>query len=94
MAVERLGGLGELEEVCEVRGRGLMLAIEFQGPRAGDLAQKVMATAVARGMILHTAGLRHEVIRLMPPLNIEEEVLTEGLDRLAAIVREVCAIAA
>jgi len=94
MAIERLVGLSDLEEVREVRGRGLMIAIEFQGPRAGDLAQKVMATAVARGMILHTAGLRHEVIRLMPPLNIEEEVLTEGLDRLAAIVREVCALAA
>ncbi|MDA8332410.1 MAG: aminotransferase class III-fold pyridoxal phosphate-dependent enzyme [Candidatus Dormibacteraeota bacterium] len=90
-AVERLAPLGDLEEIREVRGRGLMVAIEFRGPRAGDLAQRVMATAVARGMILHTAGLRHEVIRLMPPLNIEEQILADGLDRLVAIVREVCA---
>ncbi len=82
--------LEELAEVREVRGRGLMVAVEFAGPQGGRLARGVVESAFRRGLIVHTAGLRHEVIRLMPPLNLTEEQLRLGTEVLAAAVREVC----
>ena len=90
LAVAELAPLVDLPEVLEVRGRGLMVALEFQGPSGGARAQAVVAGALADGMILHMAGLRHEVIRLMPPLNIGADVLREALSRLRGVVERVC----
>lgn len=88
--LRELGPLEKLPDVREVRGRGLMVAIEFSGGRGGELARGVVERAFQRGLIVHTAGLGHEVIRLMPPLNLTEEQLQMGIEELAAAVREVC----
>ncbi|MDA8332844.1 MAG: aspartate aminotransferase family protein [Candidatus Dormibacteraeota bacterium] len=88
--LRELDPLAKLPEVREVRGRGLMVAIEFSGPRGGARASGVVERALRRGLIVHTAGLGHEVIRLMPPLNLTEEQLQTGIEELAAAVREVC----
>ncbi|MHB1575251.1 MAG: aspartate aminotransferase family protein [Candidatus Dormibacteria bacterium] len=93
-AIQHLAPLLDLPEVLEVRGRGLMVAVEFQGERAGQLAHEVVVESLRAGMVLHTAGLRHEVIRLMPPLNIGTELWSSALDRLMEVVREVCSPAA
>ncbi|HUY55777.1 MAG TPA: aspartate aminotransferase family protein [Candidatus Nanopelagicaceae bacterium] len=90
MALEQLAPLRDLPEVREIRGRGLMVAVEFAAPRGGELAQRVMAEALGQGIVLHTAGLGHEVIRLMPPLNIPSDVFQAGLETLSSIVRTVC----
>ncbi len=87
LALERLSGLRELGAVRDVRGRGLMVAVDFADPDGGDLAEQVVAKALAAGMILHMAGLNHEVIRLMPPLNIEKATFADALARIAQIVR-------
>ena len=87
LALERLFGLRNLDTVRDVRGRGLIVVIEFGGPDGGALAQQVTADALDAGMILHMAGLGHEVIRLMPPLNIEEATFAAALDLIVEIVR-------
>jgi 4-aminobutyrate aminotransferase len=87
LAVERLRTMADAAPVRDVRGRGLMVALEFDGPGAGALAQHVMQAALADGMILHLAGLRHEVIRLMPPLNIDETVWLEAVGRIAELAQ-------
>lgn len=86
-ALRRLAPLRDMPVVREVRGRGLMVAIEFAGVQGGALAQRVTAEALTNGIILHMAGLRHEVIRFMPPLNIGEETFLQALDRIMAIIR-------
>lgn len=88
-AVKRLGVLSNLHAVRDVRGRGLMVAIEFEGERAGEIAEAAARKALERHMILHMAGLRHEVIRLMPPLNIEKPLFRDALDTLTEIIRTV-----
>ncbi len=90
MALEQLAPLRALPQVREIRGRGLMVAVEFAAPGGGELAQRVMAEALHEGIVLHTAGLGHEVIRLMPPLNIPTDVFQAGLEKLASVVRAVC----
>ena len=87
LALERLSPLSALGEVRDVRGRGLMVAVEFGGDRRDRIVGEVIRRGVEAGMVMHAAGLHHEVLRLMPPLNIERDVLSEALDRLAEIVR-------
>ncbi|GAA2202226.1 aminotransferase class III-fold pyridoxal phosphate-dependent enzyme [Sinomonas flava] len=87
---ERFEPLLALDGVVSVRGRGAMMAIEFgdaSGPRA-DLAKAASAAANAAGVLTLTCGTHGNVIRLLPPLGIEPEVLDEGLAVLEAAVRE------
>ena len=61
--------------VGDVRGLGLMLALEFVKPDEGDgrvpapeLAKRVLAEALARKLIVLSAGSYANVVRIIPPL--------------------------
>ncbi|MET3934766.1 aminotransferase class III-fold pyridoxal phosphate-dependent enzyme [Arthrobacter sp. OAP107] len=87
----RLEPLLALDGVADVRGRGAMMAIEFSdgsGPR-GDLAVAVAKKANAHGVLTLRCGTNGNVIRLLPPLGIEADVLDEGLAVLEACIRSV-----
>jgi 4-aminobutyrate aminotransferase/(S)-3-amino-2-methylpropionate transaminase len=74
--------------IGDVRGRGAMLAVELVEP--GSRAPNAAATAVIaaachqEGLVTLTAGTYGNVLRFLPPLVIGEDLLTEGLDILAA----------
>jgi len=67
--------------VAEVRGRGLMMAIEFADgddltPRP-DLAKGLLAEAMARNVLLLTCGTYGQAVRIIPPLvTTDDEVQT------------------
>jgi 4-aminobutyrate aminotransferase len=99
---ERLGrrlldGIAERALACasvaEVRGRGMMIGIEFADPGAlvprPDLVKALMAEALARNLLLLSCGTRGQVVRIIPPLvTTDDEVdLALGIigDGLAAI---------
>lgn len=63
-----------------VRGRGLIHGLGFD---VKGLAQEVARVAFERGLILETSGARGEVLKLLPPLTIDEAYLKIGLERLA-----------
>jgi 4-aminobutyrate aminotransferase len=61
--------------IGDVRGLGLMLALEFVKPGEGDgrvpnpdVTKRVQAEALARRLILLTAGTYVNVVRIIPPL--------------------------
>lgn len=87
--------LVELDLVAEVRGRGAMMAIEFADPGTlaprADLAQRISAACHAAGVITLTCGTFGNVIRLLPPLVIDDAVLEAGLEILAASIRSIAA---
>ncbi len=87
-ALARLEDLAGLPEIREVRGRGLMLAVEFQGQDAAAHVERVLRRGLERGLYLHPAGVRHEVIRLMPPLNIGESALLDAIGVVADVIQE------
>lgn len=62
-----------------VRGRGMI-----QGLAAADaaVAGKISAQAFAHGLVIETSGAQGEVVKLLPPLTIEDGLLSEGLDLL------------
>ena len=70
--------------IGEVRGRGAMIAIELVEPSTGApdsaLTARVAAACHAAGVIVLTCGTYGNVLRLLPPLAIPEDLLVEGLD--------------
>ncbi|WP_370945035.1 diaminobutyrate--2-oxoglutarate transaminase [Amycolatopsis sp. cg5] len=58
------------------KGRGLARGIEFEN---GELAGKVCAAAFDRGLLMETAGPDGEVMKLLPPLTVTDDEITEGL---------------
>ena len=74
--------------IGDVRGRGAMVAIELVDPTTRE-PDAALTAAVARrtageGVIVLTCGTYGNVIRLLPPLAIGDELLAEGLDVLLA----------
>ncbi len=81
---------GQHPAIGDVRGLGAMLAIELvdrdtKAPRK-DLAQRVVAEALSRGLVLLTAGTFGNVVRVLVPLTIDDPVLEEGLAVLETAV--------
>ena len=72
--------------VLEVRGCGLMLGLRLD-PQALS-AQDAFLQAAAAGVLVAPAG--DNVLRMLPALNIEDEILQEGLDMLAGVLAGGC----
>jgi len=80
--------------VGEVRGRGLMIGIEMVISKdtkepATDMVKKIQTKCFKRGVIVWKAGRYSNVIRLLPPLVITEELLQKGLEILIETIKEV-----
>jgi 4-aminobutyrate aminotransferase/(S)-3-amino-2-methylpropionate transaminase len=70
--------------IGDVRGRGAMLAIELVTDAATkepakDITAKAVAECHQQGLIVIKAGTYDNVIRLLPPLTIDDGLLEEGL---------------
>ena len=66
---------GKYQAIGDARGLGLMVAIELVKPGIGDgrtpdpdLTKRIQAEALARKLIVLTAGTYVNVIRIIPPL--------------------------
>jgi 4-aminobutyrate aminotransferase/(S)-3-amino-2-methylpropionate transaminase len=72
--------------IGEVRGRGAMQAIELVIPGSkepnSDAMNKVIKYCQQKGVLILSAGTYSNVIRLLPPLVIPENLLREGLSIL------------
>jgi 4-aminobutyrate aminotransferase-like enzyme len=93
VAATRLGerlrtGLNDIQtridQVGDVRGLGPMLAIELVNDRttkepAAEFVTRTIAEALERGLLLMGSGIFSNVIRFLPPLNIEDAQLDRGL---------------
>jgi 4-aminobutyrate aminotransferase/(S)-3-amino-2-methylpropionate transaminase len=92
VVVPRLRRLqAEDNRIGDVRGLGAMVAVELvrrdsTEPDA-ELAKLVATAAHRQGVIVLTCGTYGNVLRLLPPLAISDELLVEGLDVLADALR-------
>ena len=50
------------------------------------LAARIAAEAYRRNLLVETSGREDQVVKLLPPLTIDEETLSEGLGRLGEAV--------
>lgn len=82
---------GRHEAIGDVRGRGLMVGMEFVKSRAGKepdpaASRRVVDTAFQHGLLL--LGCGKSVIRLAPPLVIDEVDIDRGLELLGAVLSD------
>ena len=68
---------GEFEVIAEVRGLGLLLAVQF----ADTISAEVIAACNEVGLLLNP--VRPNVVRFMPPLTVTESEIDEGLQLFA-----------
>ena len=90
-ALTSLASRQGMEPIGDVRGVGAMVAMEFVEDRATrapapTLTNRIIVEAERRGLILLTCGTRANVVRFLPALTIEDEILEEGLKILEASI--------
>ena len=71
--------------IAEVRGRGLMLGAVLRDEWAGR-AGELVETCRRHGVLVLQAG--SDVLRFLPPLDITDEELDDGMDRLEAALAD------
>ncbi|MFJ5599835.1 aspartate aminotransferase family protein [Micromonospora parva] len=90
--------VGGLDCVAEVRGKGLMLGVEFvrSGTSEPDpvLTNRVFEAAREGGLLAGKGGLHGNVLRMGPPLTLTEAEAREGLAILVDAIRSCAGVAA
>ena len=79
----------EVPEIAEVRGKGLMIGVEFARPDGTPdqaLTTGVMEAAKAEGLLIGKGGLYGNTLRIAPPLSVTEEEAEEGLEKLTRAI--------
>jgi 4-aminobutyrate aminotransferase/(S)-3-amino-2-methylpropionate transaminase len=77
---------GRYAVIGDVRGRGMMNAIELVADRSTkeplDAAtmNAIMSRCLEQGVIVLTAGTHGNVVRLLAPITIDDALLADGLD--------------
>jgi 4-aminobutyrate aminotransferase/(S)-3-amino-2-methylpropionate transaminase len=89
IVAERFARMQErFPQIGDARGRGAMRAIELvedpatKEPLAAPTMAAITTHALEQGVILLTAGTYGNVVRLLPPLTIDEALLRDALDVL------------
>ncbi|PYC73573.1 diaminobutyrate--2-oxoglutarate transaminase [Streptomyces tateyamensis] len=87
-ATERLQGFGAesaaLLPGLAVRGRGMVLGLDLAAIGGAERAARVQRYCFEHGLIVELAGRHDEVVKVMPPLTIDQHRLSQGL----AVLRE------
>ncbi|MCY0904566.1 4-aminobutyrate--2-oxoglutarate transaminase [Arthrobacter sp. H14-L1] len=99
IVMDRLGALaaemGDGGIIGDLRGRGAMLAVELVRPGTArttkepnaEATKAVAAACLQAGVVILTCGTYGNVVRLLPPLVISDELLNDGLDVLVEAIR-------
>lgn len=80
-----------IDSRLELRGRGLIWGIEFGNIPVKGLADRIEEKCFEHGLIIEGAGRKNSVVKLMPPLVISDEELTEGMEIIKKSVQEILA---
>ena len=86
-SADAIGGLrsagADLAVAQEVRGKGLMFAVDLVDPGTGEpsqlLAGRVLEAARERGLLIGKGGLYGHTLRMAPPMTLTEDEAREGL---------------
>jgi 4-aminobutyrate aminotransferase len=98
MGIKLLKGLQEIQKkydfIGEVRGLGLMLALEIVKPDGnkipdGEKAFKILNIMLDSGLLGYMAGPTGNVVRLIPPLIVNPEQIEKALEIMEVSMRSV-----
>jgi predicted acetylornithine/succinylornithine family transaminase len=69
--------------IAEVRGRGLLCAVQFDA----DIAEQIAREALAEGLLLN--NLRPNVLRIAPPLTVTDDEIDEAVEKLDRVLTKI-----
>lgn len=86
---ELVAGLGKIaaedDRIGDIRGRGLMIGVEFVTDRAtresdSTLPDRLMAACADAGLLVLTCGHSHQVVRWIPPIDVTAAEISEAVE--------------
>jgi 4-aminobutyrate aminotransferase/(S)-3-amino-2-methylpropionate transaminase len=82
------------DRIGDVRGRGLMVGVEFVRDRATrdpDTAtsEALIAGCADQGLLVLNCGTHHNVIRFLPPIDATPEEISRGIEMFGAALRAI-----
>ncbi len=84
-----------IAHIGDIRQVGAMIAIELNDPQTkaplADITKKLVANSNHAGVILLSCGVKGNVIRFLPPLTIEPELVVKGLEIVKAELQKLIA---
>jgi diaminobutyrate-2-oxoglutarate transaminase len=83
--------LGSRSDVVEIRGRGLMVGIEFahEDGSPKQWAKRISEACVQRGLLVYPGGHHANVVGMLPPLVSSDEQLLTAVDVLGSVLEEI-----
>src|SRR5690606_3307482 len=73
------------EHGLSTRGRGMMRGIDIG---SGETAAAITEACFAQGLIIETSGAHDEIVKVLAPLVIDDELLSSGLDIVERSIRK------
>jgi len=94
--IQLMTGLRKLQEeysqIGDVRGKGLMVGTEFivdgRADKAKQLVKGVIHSAEEKGLLLLSCGTYDNTLRWIPPVNVTEEQINDGLRIFGETLKE------
>jgi diaminobutyrate-2-oxoglutarate transaminase len=80
--------IAPLRKGIEARGIGLVWGIDFSNCGGGAFAERVASRCFKLGLIAERVGREDTVLKIMPPLTIEAELLEKGCAIIRQAIRE------
>lgn len=80
--------IAPLDSRISYRGIGLIWGVDFSGFDK-DMTKPLIAACFKNGLIVERVGRDNNVLKLMPPLVIEDSLLLKGLDILKNSLKEI-----
>ena len=79
--------LNKFSDISDItlKGRGMIRGIEFNDI---DMAMKILSACFSKGLIVETCGAEDQVIKLLPPLNIDDKILEQGINILHTSIKK------
>lgn len=78
--------INNINHKAKIKGRGMIKGIEFKDNK---VAREVSALCFSNKLIVETCGSHDQVIKLLPPINIEDDHLAHGINILKKSISEV-----
>ncbi len=82
--------IAPLNDKLIIRGKGLLFGIDFiKLDPSGNLAKKAVDECFKNRVIVERAGRENAVLKIMPPLNIDQKTMLAGLEVVKEAVKAV-----
>jgi 4-aminobutyrate aminotransferase len=94
--IQLMAGLRKLQEeypqIGDVRGKGLMIGVEFmvgeRPDKAKPMVKEIVRAVEDQNLLLLTCGTYDNVVRWIPPLNVTSEQINDGLKIFEGALKE------